>query len=309
MELRHLRSFVAVAEELHFGRAAERLHIAQSPLSQQIQRLERQIGAALFDRNRRKVELTEAGRAMLAHAREALAQADLAANAARSAAKGTAGTLRVGFLTSAAIELLPRIVPPWRAITPDATLELVEGSSSDLIAAVLEQRLDIAFVRPVAAATGLVIETVWREPVVAVLAAHTALAGCDPLPSSALRNEPFILFPRATAPDYYDDLIGACRRHGFSPRVAHECSAMQTVVGLVAAGLGVSLVPQSISRLDVVNAAYRKLDGTQPAAQIAIVTKSGNDRPLVSNFLAGARHSLATEDQHRPAPAPTTGSR
>jgi DNA-binding transcriptional LysR family regulator len=155
----------------------------------------------------------------------------------------------------------------------------------------------------------LVIETVWREPVVAVLAAHTTLAGSDQLPLSALRDEPFILFPRATAPDYYDDLIGACRRHGFSPRVAHECSAMQTVVGLVAAGLGVSLVPQSISRLDVVNAAYRKLDGAQPAAQIAIVTKSGNDRPLVSNFLASTRHGLATDDQHQPAPTPATGSR
>jgi len=132
--------------------------------------------------------------------------------------------------------------------------------------------------------------------VVAVLAAHTTLVGCAPLPLSALRDEPFILLPRVTAPDYYDDLIGACRRHGFSPRVAHECSAMETVVGLVAAGLGVSLVPQSISRLDVVNAAYRKLDGAQPAAQLAIVTKSGNDRPLVSNFLGSAWRSLATED-------------
>src|SRR3954452_18735654 len=114
MELRHLRSFVAVAEELHFGRAAERLHIAQSPLSQQIQRLERQVGAMLFERNRRKVELTDAGNAMLTHAREALAQADLAETAARAAAAGRAGTLRIGFLGSAALAILPRIVPAWR---------------------------------------------------------------------------------------------------------------------------------------------------------------------------------------------------
>src|SRR5436309_2216393 len=142
MELRHLRSFVAVAEELHFGRAAERLHIAQSPLSQQIQRLERQIGVTLFERNRRKVELTEAGHAMLGHAREALAQADLAETAARAAAAGRTGTLRVGFLGSVALALLPRIVPPWRLEAPDVRLELVEGSSGEHIGAVLDQRLD-----------------------------------------------------------------------------------------------------------------------------------------------------------------------
>src|SRR4051794_24642585 len=130
MELRHLRSFVAVAEELHFGRAAERLHIAQSPLSQQIQRLERQVGAMLFERNRRKVELTDAGNAMLTHAREALAQADLAETAARAAAAGRAGTLRIGFLGSAALAIPPPIGPPWRGRGPPGPPQTAGGARS-----------------------------------------------------------------------------------------------------------------------------------------------------------------------------------
>jgi DNA-binding transcriptional LysR family regulator len=285
MELRHLRSFVAVAEELHFGRAAERLHIAQSPLSQQIQRLERQIGATLFERNRRKVDLTEAGHAMLRHAREALAQADLAETAARAAAAGRTGTLRVGFLGSAALALLPRIVPPWRVEAPDVRLELVEGPSGEHIGAVLEQRLDVAFVRPTAALTGLIAHPVWREPVVAALPTGSVLSQHDPLRLSDLADQPFVLFPRDSAPAFHDELTGACVRMGFTPRVAFECSAMPTVVGLVAAGLGVSLVPRSISSIALGGVVYRDLADAHPEAGIALVVSATNDRPVVQNFI------------------------
>jgi DNA-binding transcriptional LysR family regulator len=293
MELRHLRSFVAVAEELHFGRAAERLHIAQSPLSQQIQRLERQVGVALFDRNRRKVELTEAGQAMLGHAREALAQADLGANAARGAAAGQAGTLRIGFLASAALELLATIVPPWRAVAPVASLEFVEGSSGEHIAGVRERRLDVAFVRPTQPGDDLVVEEVWREPVVAVVPAGSPLARRKSLRLKDLDGQPFVLFPRASAPDFHDNLVDACRRVGFVPEVAHECSAMPTVVGVVAAGLGVSLVPQSISRITLETVAYRPLADVDMQARLAMVTASDNSRPLVSGFTDTVRRTLA----------------
>jgi DNA-binding transcriptional LysR family regulator len=285
MELRHLRSFVAVAEELHFGRAAERLHIAQSPLSQQIQRLERQVGARLFERNRRKVALTEAGNAMLTHARGALAQADLAAEAARAAAAGRAGTLRVGFLGSAALALLPRIVPPWRAGAPDVALQLVEGSSGEHIDALLAQRLDVAFVRPPPRAEGLVTHPVWREPVVAALGAGTALSQQDPLRLHDLADQPFVLFPRDSAPDFHDELTGACDRAGFTPRVEFECSAMPTVVGLVAAGLGVSLVPRSIGSIGLDGVVYRDLADARPEAAIALVVSATNYRPVVQNFI------------------------
>jgi DNA-binding transcriptional LysR family regulator len=285
MELRHLRSFVAVAEELHFGRAAERLHIAQSPLSQQIQRLERQVGAMLFERNRRKVELTDAGNAMLTHAREALAQADLAETAARAAAAGRAGTLRIGFLGSAALAILPRIVPPWRASAPDATLELVEGSSGEHIRALHDQRLDVAFVRPPTATAGLIVHPVWQEQVVAVLPASSDLSRRDPLRLSDLADEPFVLFPRNSAPDFHDELTRACGRAGFTPTVAFECTAMPTVVGLVAAGLGVSLVPRSISSIGIAGVVYRELADVRPVARIAMVLSATNDRPVVRHFI------------------------
>jgi DNA-binding transcriptional LysR family regulator len=289
MELRHLRSFVAVAEELHFGRAAERLHIAQSPLSQQIQRLERQIGTTLFERNRRKVELTEAGHAMLRHAREALAQADLGEAAARAAAAGRAGTLRIGFLGSAALALMPRIVPPWRVDAPDVTLEVVEGSSGEHIAAVLDQRLDVAFVRPPAITSGLTVHPVWQEPVVAALPTTSGLSQRDALRLAELRDEPFVLFPRDSAPDYHDELTRACGQAGFRPRVAYECSAMPTVVGLVAAGLGVSLVPQSISSIRLEGVVYREPVDVCPKARIAMVLAATNDRPVVQHFVGSVR--------------------
>jgi DNA-binding transcriptional LysR family regulator len=292
MELRHLRSFVTVAEELHFGRAAERLHIAQSPLSQQIQRLERQVGVALFDRNRRKVELTEAGQAMLVHAREALAQADLAANAARGAAAGEAGNLRVGFLASAALELLATIIPPWRVIAPAATLEFVEGTTRDHVAGVRERTLDVAFVRPPQAADDLVVDVVGREPVVAVVPSGTRLAQRKSLRLNQLRDEPFVLFPRESAPDFHDDLIDACSKSGFAPKVDYECSAMPTVVAVVAAGLGVSLVPQSISRIALEGVSYLSLDGVELYARIAMITHAMHTRPLVRTFTDSVRNTM-----------------
>jgi DNA-binding transcriptional LysR family regulator len=285
VELRHLRYFVAVAEERHFGRAAERLHIAQSPLSQQIQRLERQVGATLFDRNRRKVELTEAGHAMLRHAREALAQADLAENAARTAATGRAGMLRVGFLGSAALAILPRIVPPWRATAPDVTLRLVEGASGEHIRAVHDQRLDLAFVRPPTRTDGLAVHPVWQEPVVVALPAASDLSRRDQLRLKDLRDRPFVLFPRDSAPDFHDELTGACRQAGFTPTVAFECTAMPTVVGLVAAGLGVSLVPRSISSIGLDGVVYRELADAHADARIAMVLSETNDRPVVRHFV------------------------
>jgi DNA-binding transcriptional LysR family regulator len=292
MELRHLRSFVTVAEELHFGRAAERLHIAQSPLSQQIQRLERQVGVALFDRNRRKVELTEAGQAMLVHARKALAQADLAANAARGAAAGQAGVLRVGLLASAALTLLEKIVPPWRAVAPAASLEFAEGATRELIAGVHERRLDVALVRPTQTADYLIVDVVWREPVVAVVPAASPLATRKSLRLNELRGEPFVMFPRESAPEFHDHLVDACREAGFTPQVAHECSAMPTVVGVVAAGLGVSLVPQSISRIALDGVRYRPLAGVDLHASIAMVTAADNLRPLVLTFTDSVRRTL-----------------
>jgi DNA-binding transcriptional LysR family regulator len=183
-------------------------------------------------------------------------------------------------------------MPPWRAIAPAATLEFAEGPSGAHIAGVRERRLDVAFVRPPQTADDLVVDVVWREPMVAVVPAGSPLAQRTSLVLNELRGEPFVLFPRESAPDFHDDLVDACRKAGFAPTVAYECSAMPTVVGVVAAGLGVSLVPQSISRIELEGACYLPLDGIDLHARIAMVTAVDNSRPLVTAFTDSVRRTL-----------------
>jgi DNA-binding transcriptional LysR family regulator len=293
MELRHLRSFIAVAEELHFGRAAERLNLAQSPLSQQIKRLERELGVRLFERSRRKVELTEAGRAMLDEARAAIAHADRAADAARGAAEGRYGVLDVGFLGTAALELLPRIVPPFRAHAPGAELRLVEAASRELLAALRQRRLDVVFARPPSPASTLQIEPVWSEPLVVALPAAHALAAKPRLPLRDLADEPFVLFPRQSAPEFHDELVAACRDAGFSPRIVQEAVAMPTIVSLVATQIGVSLVPSSLQQLARPDVAYRELDGLTTRAELAMISLTADRSALLEAFTASVRRTLA----------------
>jgi DNA-binding transcriptional LysR family regulator len=295
MELRHLRSFLMVADELHFSRAARRLHMAQSPLSQQVQRLERELGVQLFRRNRRKVELTDAGLAMLAHARRALDHAEQAAGAARAAGAGRAGRLDVGFLATAALALLPAVLPSFREAAPDATLRLTEAGSQDLLGALHRGALDVAFTRPPAPTAELSTTVVWREPVIAVLpAAHRLCAGPD-LDLADLRDEDFVTFPRWSAPEFYDHLLAACHDAGFAPRIVQEALAMPTVVGLVAAGLGVALVPRGIRHLQLPAVGYRELRGEPAHAEIAMVHLAGNHRPLLEVFTATVLAGVAVQ--------------
>jgi DNA-binding transcriptional LysR family regulator len=295
MELRHLRSFLVVADELHFSRAARRLHMAQSPLSQQIQRLERELGVQLFRRNRRRVELTDAGLAMLDHARRALDHAEQAAGAARAAGAGRAGRLDVGFLATAALALLPAVLPPFREAAPDATLRLTEAGSQDLLQALHRGELDVAFTRPPVPTAELSTTVVWREPVIAVLpAAHRLCAG-PALDLADLRDEDFVTFPRWSAPEFYDHLVAACHDAGFAPRIVQEALAMPTVVGLVAAGLGVALVPGGIRHLRLPAVGYRELRGEPAHAEIAMVHLAGNHRPLLEVFTATVLAGVAVQ--------------
>jgi DNA-binding transcriptional LysR family regulator len=242
MELRHLRYFIVVAEELHFGRAAHRLYISQPSLSIQIRDLERAVGVPLLVRTNRRVQLTEAGRVFLEGARRTLDQVDQAVKDAHRAHRGEIGLLTFGFVGSAAYEVLPSLLRAFRAANPDVELRLQSMTTKEQMAALAERRLDVGLLRlPVEEAT-LAWRVVTKEPLVSVLPATHPLAGQDRVPLGALADEPFILYPRADNPAIRDTIITLCHQAGFSPTIVQESGEMQTIVGLVAGGIGIALV-------------------------------------------------------------------
>ncbi|HZR98310.1 MAG TPA: LysR family transcriptional regulator [Chloroflexota bacterium] len=289
MELRHLRYFVAVAEELHFGRAAARLHIAQPPLSRQIRQLEAELGVALFDRDHRHVRLTDAGAVFLAQARATLAAAEQAAQAARRAARSEVGQLPVGFIGAASYSVLPRIVQAFRARYPDVELVLHEMTTAEQLQALREGQLRAGLVRPPVAHAALAAATVLREPLVVALPAAHPLAAEARVAVAALATEPWVLFPRPLAADLYDQILALCERAGFRPRLAQEALQMQTVVRLVGAGVGVSLVPRSVEALHSAGVAYRPLRDAVPNVEMAVAWRRDDTSVLLQRFLAVAR--------------------
>ena len=288
MELRQLRYFVAVAEELHFRRAAERLHISQPPLSQQIRALEDELGFALLIRTRRRVQLTPAGEAFLRDARALLSELDGAVATARRIDAGQTGRLRIGFVGSALLSIVPGTVECFRAARPGVAIELRERSTVDQLRAVAAGMVDVGLVRPpIDDESGLRAETVLRERTVAALPAAHPLAALGRVPLRRLADEPLVLFPRDQAPGFHDLLIGALADTGAGPRVIQYAPEMLTIIGLVAAGTGVSLVPASVSRLALDGVAYRPVTGA-PRSELVAITRAGDDSALVRAFVAEA---------------------
>jgi DNA-binding transcriptional LysR family regulator len=267
IELRHLRYFVAVAEAGHITRAAARLGIQQPPLSQQIQALEQMVGVPLLHRLPRGVEPTEAGRVFLDEARAVLARVGHAVDAAQRTARGEQGQLAVGFTSSAAFHpFIPAVVRAFRQQSPGVALVLEESSTGELIGALHSGHLDVAFIRvPSGDIAGLTIEALLNEQMlVALPAQHPLLRGGKrkTIALSDLANETFILYRRPTGPGLYDAIIAACRAAGFSPRIGQEAPRMLSTLSLVAAGLGVSIVPESLRRLNTEGIAYLSLAKT-----------------------------------------------
>lgn len=291
MELRHLRYFVAVAEELHFGRAAERLRMAQPPLSQQIKRLEEELGVELLRRTKRRVELTEAGEAFLREASLALSQVDVAAEAARRADRGETGTLSVGFVGSAAYEVLPEILKAFRERYPEVEVGLEELTTAQQVRALGEGRIEVGFVRPPVGEDGLEVETVLREPLVAVLPSDHPLSGQEDVSLGALAEEPFVMTPRRLGPSFYDRIVGACREAGFSPRVVQEAIQMQTIIGMVAAGIGVALVPASEGNLSRRGVVYKPIHDEGLEVELAMAWVPEAPSPTLRAFLRIVRES------------------
>lgn len=289
MELRHLRYFIAVADELHFGRAAERLCISQPPLSQQIQQLERELGFALFNRTQRRVELTAAGELFLDEAREMLAHLERAVAASRRVARGEVGWLGIGFVGTATYAFLPAVLSAFRARYPEVELVLRELVSARQAQALRERRIHVGLARPAIEEEGIVSAAIVREPLVAALPEAHRLAGRDRLALADLAAEPFILFPPLPKPSYADFIVSVCRQAGFSPRVVQETAEIHTAISLVAAGLGVTLVPASVQSAHREGIAYRPFDEPQPLTELAIAHRAGDSSPVLTAFLETAR--------------------
>ncbi|MBD2020890.1 LysR family transcriptional regulator [Leptolyngbya sp. FACHB-36] len=285
MELRHLHYFIAVAEELNFSRAADRLHMAQPPLSQQIRQLEQELGFQVFHRTKRRVQLTEAGQAFLVEARQVLQHLDQAVQTGRQASRGEVGQLAIGFVSSTAYNILPPILQSFRRQVPDVTLELRELTTREQLQALLEGKLDIGFVRPPVEEPELATAVIFREPLMVALPEFHALQKRAKVPVRSLSNEPFILFPRAIAPGLYDPIISLCLQAGFSPRVVQEAIQMQTIVSLVAAEMGVAIVPLSLRNLQRQGVIYKPLQESTPMVEIVMIWRK-TPTPIVQRFLA-----------------------
>ncbi|MCW5891286.1 MAG: LysR family transcriptional regulator [bacterium] len=285
MELRHLRYFVAVAEELHFSRAAARLHIAQPPLSQQIRHLEHELGVTLLFRTRRRVELTDAGRAFLEEARRLLAQAERAQRIARRAGGGEVGQLSIAFVPSADLDLLPRVLRVWHARFPDVELELRTLLPAAQLEGLAGGHIHVGLVRlPVSVGRDLVVEPLLSEPIVAVLPQRHRLARRSRVRLAELADETIMLFQRHVAPGYYDLLISACLGAGFTPRTFHPGS-LQTNLALVSAGLGVSLLPASIRNLRRAGVVHRPLAPPVPRVALAVAWRRDERSAVVPAFV------------------------
>lgn len=304
-ELRHLRYFVAVAEELHFGRAAARLGIAQPPLSQQIKRLEERLGVELFRRTRRSVELTDSGAALLPAARDLLAQAARVEQSVRRSAAGTTGTIQLGFVGSAAHELLPTLLRRFRERYPDASVVPSELSTTEQIAAIVRGALDAGLVRLPVESPDVATLRLLEEPLVIALPDFHRLASRRRLPLAALANEPFVMWGRPLNPPFHDEVIAACHDAGFSPNVVQEAGEIPTIVSLVAAGLGVALVPASMEQVRSDGVVYLPVQGPGVTIALALAWRRDHPSALVRNLVTVAREARPGRRARTPAGSDT----
>ncbi|WP_243771836.1 LysR family transcriptional regulator [Burkholderia sp. D-99] len=297
MELRHLRYFVAVAEEEHITRAAERLGIQQPPLSQQIRDLERELNVSLFERTARSIRLNPAGRIFLEDARALLALANAAVLRAQQADRGELGRISVGYTSSASLhEDVPRVIQQFRSCYPQVRLEVHENTTRDLLDAVAARAVDVAFVRSWPSRyPGLCALTLTEEAMSVALPTHHPLAReTRPIALGALADEPFIMYRRAEGPGIWDDLLAACRRAGFVPRAVEEVPRLLSAVTMVAAGLGISILPRSAQSLHRGSVVFRPLDDASTFhVPLNLVYPAELDLLPVARFVDIAKESLA----------------
>jgi len=305
MELRHLRYFVAVAEEGHITRAAERLGIQQPPLSHQIRALERELGVQLFRRLPRGVELTEAGRSFIEDARAALARVGQGVEAAKRAARGEQGHLRLAVPPTAPFHpFVPQVILAFREAYPLVSLTMEENLRMETMEQLRGGQMDVAFLRAsIAAPEGLVVYPLLEEPMVAALPSGHPLARSAPsqdaaLPLRALAGETFIAYARQQGPALYEAMAAACLQAGFSPQLGQEAPRISTALSLVATGFGVTLVPASMRRMALEGVTYRDLTGAAKArAFLSIAARRDDSSGIVRNFVALVRRAAQRKAQ------------
>jgi DNA-binding transcriptional LysR family regulator len=285
LDLRTLRAFLVVAEELHFGRAATRLAMAQPPLSQLIRRLEKAVGYSLFVRDTRKVELTPAGLALVDLARDLFTRLDGGLKHVQSIGRGEAGRLVVGFTATVALHLLPLVIGRFRDAYPAVEVGLFEMLPDPLHEALGNRAIDVAIMREPSTDTDARIIPLLDEPFVAVLpAAHRLADKADPFDLSDLRGEPFVLFPQDRASKNLAKILALCAESSFLPRVVQEVPGWQTAISMVGAGIGVSILPESVRVLHLPGVVYRRIS-SEIQSVIALMTRPDDDRPMTEHFV------------------------
>ncbi len=294
IELRLWRQFVAVAEELHFGRAAQRLHMTQPPLTQAIAHLEQLLGVRLFERSTRSVQLTPAGTALLPEVRELLARAGTLPAYARASADGEAGRLRLAFVSTVGFDVLPRWVQAFREHCPRVELELIEATGDVQLQALERREIDAGFIlhSPGFSPPGLLFQRIARDPLVLAVPGQSELAGRATLTLKDLLDQPLVIFPRRILPSLYDAIFAMYHAAGQLPRVAQEAIQMQTIVNLVSAGLGVAWVPDSVRQFQRPGVVYREVSSAKgmavPGCETSLVWSAAAASPALARFLVFA---------------------
>lgn len=289
MDLRRLRYFVAVAEEQSFSRAAQRLHIAQPPLSSQIKQLETELEVRLFDRTSRGVRLTEAGQLLLEESRRLLSQVEQTARAVRRVGNGEVGRITLGFVPSASNEVLPELLKLFRSRFPGVELFLREMRPDQVVSSLHTGQTDVGFLYLPLEDPALDVACISREPLILALPEAHSLASRSSVDLSDVAGEPFIMPARYQMPGLYGQVTQACREAEFTPEaVQKDVWMMQTIVGLVAGNLGVSLVPASLRNFRRTGVVYRSVADLSPTVELGMVWRKGNQGPAMESFLSCA---------------------
>jgi DNA-binding transcriptional LysR family regulator len=286
MELRQAQAFVTIVDEGHVGRAAQRLHVTQPTLSRQIAALERSLGVPLFDRSRRALSLTPAGEAFAVGARDLVRRADEVVATARRAHRGELGVLRIGFVQSATFEALPGLLGPFRAKWPSVRIEVTAMTTLRQLAALADDALDVGLLRPPSVREPWLASRTWsHDPLLVALPGDHRLASRTRVSLADLAEESFVLYGRESGPAVHDRIIGFCRDAGFSPRIVQEAVDVQTIVALVAAGLGVSLLIAPTPRTDESSVVYRPLVEELPPWEMSLAWSHDNQSPVLARLL------------------------